>query len=128
MKLDNQPRQSGKTTRLVLWAMKSPQRLIVVHNLRERMRLIKAHPPLQNQIMSMGEYLGLSRMELNRFESVSIDNIEVWINSMSPLPIKTITASIEPSVGGEWRKVKDCPSVQEEEYMDAVMRAYERAL
>jgi hypothetical protein len=93
-------RQCGKTTRMLLWLMEKPERMLVVINHQEEMRLRsfveKEYPKqnmelgLQNRILGWSDYKNRSSRWV-KVKEISIDNADMILQSMVNNPIANIT-------------------------------------
>ncbi len=92
MKLDYSPRASGKTTRLIEWLSKKPDRLLITFSHAEENRLKRLYPELSTRIVDWRSYQQ-SHMHGSPMKEVSIDNADIILQEQFRQKISRISIS-----------------------------------
>lgn len=97
MKVILEPRQGGKTTRLIEWSSRASGRLLVCPNLREASRVFHEALRLKRAItfpITADEFF---RGEFNAraFRELGVDNLDMVLEGISPLTISVVSITRE---------------------------------
>lgn len=101
MQIIYQPRQSGKTTKMIEWLKESKKNLLLVPHLVRKAQLVEENPKLKNQIMTLHEYLPSPSAA---YKKVSVDDAELVLQSLLKHRIEYITMSIIKEGEGEIKR------------------------
>ena len=93
MKVIYQPRQAGKTTRIIKWLEAHEGRILLVHSYEMKEMLNKKYPHLVGRILTI---MDRDRLRGRKdIKEIGVDDAEYCLDRILPFPLVAITINKE---------------------------------
>lgn len=95
MIIDENPRQSGKTTRMVMWARENSRRVILTFSYHRTMQIEREFPDMRGRVFDFEEYRRVRQVgQRHDAHEIGIDDLDIVLSIIFRFPIGRVSFSI----------------------------------